>query len=58
MFNLYEYQNKIAIKDEFDGLETFLDDIWAKREKNSFFDSEVQNIKLSSAIFAIYSQIK
>ncbi len=50
MFNLYEYQNKIAIKDEFDGLESFLDDIWAKREKNSFY-SESSEHKIESQQF-------
>jgi 5-methylcytosine-specific restriction enzyme subunit McrC len=35
--NLFEYQNKISINEDFDGLEGFLDDIWLKREKNSFY---------------------
>ena len=37
VLNLFEYQNKIAIKDDFDGLESYLDEIWAKREKNTFY---------------------
>lgn len=40
VINLFEYQNKI--KHEFEdtaNLEAFLDDIWSKREKNSYFDS-------------------
>jgi 5-methylcytosine-specific restriction enzyme subunit McrC len=37
VLNLFEYQNKIAIKDDFDGLESYLDEIWSKREKNTFY---------------------
>lgn len=39
--NLFEYQNKV--KNEFkspEKLEAFLDDIWSKREKNSYYDLE------------------
>ena len=50
MLNLFEYQNKIAIKDDFDGLESFLDEIWAKREKNSFY-SENSEDKIESQRF-------
>ncbi len=50
MLNLFEYQNKIAIKDDFDGLESFLDEIWAKREKNSFYSENSEN-KIESQRF-------
>lgn len=50
MLNLFEYQNKIAIKDDFDGLESFLDEIWAKREKNSFYYENSEN-KIESQRF-------
>lgn len=50
MFNLFEYQNKVAIKDDFDGLESFLDDIWIKREKN-FFYAENSEEKIESQRF-------
>lgn len=50
MLNLFEYQNKIAIKDDFDGLESFLDEIWSKREKNSFY-SENSEEKTESQRF-------
>jgi len=43
VFNLFEYQNKIAIKEDFDGLESFVDEIWAKREKNSFYSENSEN---------------
>lgn len=50
MINLFEYQNKVSIKNEFDGLEGFLDDIWKKREKNSFY-SESADDKIESQRF-------
>jgi 5-methylcytosine-specific restriction enzyme subunit McrC len=50
VLNLFEYQNKIAIKDDFDGLESFLDEIWAKREKNSFYSENSEN-KIESQRF-------
>jgi 5-methylcytosine-specific restriction enzyme subunit McrC len=50
VFNLFEYQNKIAVKDDFDGLESFLDDIWAKRENNSYY-SENSDSKIESQRF-------
>ena len=50
MFNLFEYQNKIAVKEDFDGLESFLDDIWAKREKNSYYSENFDN-KIESQRF-------
>ena len=37
MINLFEYQNKVAEQDSFEGLEGFLDEIWNAREKNSFY---------------------
>lgn len=43
VLNLFEYQNKIAIGDDFNGLESFLDEIWVKREKNSFYSENSEN---------------
>ncbi len=40
MINLFEYQNKQEFDGSFNGLEDFLDDIWRKREKNSFYINE------------------
>ncbi|NLA63559.1 MAG: hypothetical protein GX857_10135, partial [Bacteroidales bacterium] len=37
MINLFEYQNKVAAQESFEGLEGFLDEIWNAREKNSFY---------------------
>ncbi len=37
MNNLFEYRNKIKFQDSFEGLESFLDEIWNNRDKNSFF---------------------
>jgi len=50
VLNLFEYQNKIAIKNDFDGLESFLDEIWTKRERNSFY-SENSESKIESQRF-------
>lgn len=39
--NLFEYQNKRDISDTLEKeLEEFLDEIWAKREKNTFYEQE------------------
>lgn len=38
--NLFEYRNKAPVTDSMDGLEEFLDSLWNKREKNSFFDGK------------------
>tara|TARA_B110000027_G_scaffold132604_1_gene159140 strand:+ start:2751 stop:3068 length:318 start_codon:yes stop_codon:yes gene_type:complete len=46
VINLFEYENKVPFKDDFDGLELFLDDIWKNREKNSFYsDNEEDKIE-------------
>ena len=37
MINLFEYKNKVGIQYSFEGLEGFLDEIWNRREKNSFY---------------------
>ncbi|WP_234567497.1 McrC family protein [Rhodohalobacter sp. 614A] len=37
MINLFEYQNKEEVTEDFEGLEVFLDDIWRQREKNQYF---------------------
>ena len=43
MINLFEYQNKVNYKDSFDGIETFLDEIWNSREKNSYYTDNKSN---------------
>ena len=50
MINLFEYQNKTDIKDSYEGLEGFLDQIWNSREKN-FFYSENESEKIESQRF-------
>lgn len=41
MINLFEYQNKVAFPEQhFDNLEMFLDTIWSKREKSSYYTEE------------------
>lgn len=41
MINLFEYQNKQTFDGAYDDLEMFLDEIWKKREKSSYFDEEL-----------------
>jgi 5-methylcytosine-specific restriction enzyme subunit McrC len=43
VLNLFEFQNKITIGDDFNGLESFLDEIWLKREKNTFYSENSEN---------------
>ena len=50
MINLFEYQNKVDIQGSFEGLESFLDEIWNSRKKNSFY-SENGNDKIESQRF-------
>ena len=50
MINLFEYQNKVDIQESMEGLESFLDEIWNNREKNSFY-SEKGNDKIESQRF-------
>lgn len=41
MINLFEYQNKVAFSEKhFDNLELFLDAIWSKREKSSYYNED------------------
>ena len=41
MINLFEYQNKVAFPEEhIDNLEVFLDAIWTKREKSSYYNED------------------
>ena len=41
MINLFEYQNKVLFPEKhFDDLEVFLDDIWKKREKSTYFNED------------------
>ncbi len=50
MINLFEYQNKVSLDEDSDGLEGFLDEIWKQREINSFY-SENANDKIESQRF-------
>ncbi|MFW5871965.1 MAG: McrC family protein [bacterium] len=50
MINLFEYQNKVDIQASFYGLEGFLNEIWNRRQKNSFY-SENGNDKIESQRF-------
>lgn len=43
MNNLFEYKNKVKFSGSFEGLENFLDEIWSKREKNSYYNDEFSN---------------
>lgn len=44
MINLFEYKNKAEfLEKHFDDLEVFLDEIWAKREKSSYYFNEEDN---------------
>ena len=41
MINLFEYQNKATFPvNHFENLEVFLDAIWNKREKSSYYNEE------------------
>lgn len=41
MINLFEYKNKNPFpEDQYEPLEVFLDDIWSKREKTSYYSEE------------------
>ena len=49
MINLFEYKNKATAEDISEGLESFLDEIWNNRERNSFYPNE--NDKIESQRF-------
>lgn len=41
MINLFEYQNKVSFPEEhFENLEVFLDTVWSKREKSSYYNED------------------
>lgn len=40
MINLFEYQNREELTEEFDELEMFLDEIWNQREKTGYYFGE------------------
>ncbi|MDA3940132.1 MAG: hypothetical protein PF693_12650 [Spirochaetia bacterium] len=47
MINLFEYQNKVEYEGSIDDLENFLDDLWQKRENNSYYnDPETEKIEV------------
>jgi len=47
MINLFEYRNKQEFRGSFQDLENFLDDIWNKREKSSYYsDNESDKIEV------------
>jgi len=50
MINLFEYQNKINYPGSFIELEKFLDEIWKKREKYSYYNNS-EEIKIESQQF-------
>ncbi|WP_421811480.1 McrC family protein [Flagellimonas sp.] len=50
MINLFEYQNKVEFEGSTSKLEGFLDEIWNKREKNSFY-SDSDDDKIESQRF-------
>jgi len=50
MINLFEYQNKINYPESFTELEKFLDEIWKKREKYSYYNNTEEN-KIESQRF-------
>lgn len=50
MINLFEYQNKVDFESSFDSLESFLDEIWSNRERNSYY-SESEDEKIESQRF-------
>jgi len=50
MINLFEYQNKVENQESFDGLEGFLDQIWNKRGKSSYYSGN-ENDKIESQRF-------
>jgi 5-methylcytosine-specific restriction enzyme subunit McrC len=37
MINLFEYQNREELSEEYEGLEIFLDDFWSQREKTGYY---------------------
>lgn len=43
MINLFEYKNKVHIEDNSGELEIFLNDIWSKRDKYSFFNHNLDD---------------
>ena len=40
MINLFEYQNKVHFPGPVEGLEGFLDEIWANREKSAYYQDD------------------
>jgi 5-methylcytosine-specific restriction enzyme subunit McrC len=53
--NLYEYQNKKEFTGLYQGLEEFLDDIWRKREKVSYYtDEDSEKIEIQQFIQFIH----
>lgn len=61
MINLYEYQNKQEFNGPFQKLEDFLDDIWRKREKFSYYteeDSERQEVQQFLQFFHKTKELK
>ncbi len=47
MINHFEYQNKEKFPEEhFDDLEVFLDDIWNKREKTSYYTEDENRVEV------------
>ena len=56
MINLFEYQNKIKYKGSFQDLENFLDDLWKRREKNSYYtNNETDKIEVQRFLQFIHT---
>jgi 5-methylcytosine-specific restriction enzyme subunit McrC len=59
MINLFEYQNKEALTNSFDGLEEFLDDIWKNREKSAFYlDTEEKRVESQRFLDFIHKSLE
>lgn len=50
MINLFEYKNSVELKDSFNELEEFLDEVWINREKNPYYYNEEES-KIESQRF-------
>ncbi len=61
MINLFEYRNRVQYTGEIEQLEGFLDNIWQKREKNSFYtdnESDEYEVQHFLQIFHKSEEIK
>lgn len=49
--NLFEYQNKVKYNASFQDLEAFLDEVWVKREKHSYYNKNNDEQRIESQRF-------